>query len=289
MQRGRTVRQKAGNGIKWAATIVLRNEEDNVDGVIASLMNQSVKPSAIFAFDDGSTDRTGKMLDGMEGVTVTHGTPHPPQHSHSDFIARRFNLMKAALPGMDYVLNIDADMRLERKYMERITRRMKRDGATVASGMDPGRYTMSPTEQGIVIDAKWAMGLQRLHPCALNFLWAEAVEDGRPCAVYHDIEIGTLRTLGSNYGPNVERLRGANQRQRGLAWHWALYTLVRGHRWSWWLGFVSYKGQRLPAYHGKWYNALLAAQKKRRFGLKQDMIMDGDSATYLVPGSRHGR
>ena len=275
--------------MKWAAFLTLRNEEHTIDGVMASIMDQSARPSRILVFDDGSTDRTGEMLDGMDGVTVSHGPPHPPQHSHPDFIARRFALMKAALPGMDYVVNVDADVRLELRYVERVMLRMKRDGAAIASGANPRHYTMTPTEQGLVMDAGWVRSRQRLHPCALNFLWAEAADDGRPCAVYRDITFGTSRMFGVNYGANVERLRGANQRQRGMAWHWALYTLIRGRKWSWWRGYVSYRGHKLPAYHGKWCNDFLMAQQKRKLGLKQDMIIDKNSATYIAKTSRYDR
>ena len=287
--QSRNIRVGVKDGMKWAAFLTLRNEEHNIDGVMASIMDQSARPSRILVFDDGSTDRTGEMLDGMTGVTVSHGPPHPPQHSHPDFIARRFGLMKAALPGMDYVVCVDADVRLEPRYVERVTHRMELDGAAIASGADPSHYTMRPIEQGMVIDAKWVRGRHMLHQYALNFLCAEAADDGRSCAVYRDIAFSTSRTFGVNYGANIEWLRGANQRQRGMAWYWALYMLVRGRKWSWWRGYVSYRGHKLPAYHGKWCNDFLMAQQKRKLGLKQDMIIDKNSATYIVPRSQHGR
>lgn len=273
--------------MKWSASIALLNEEHNVQGMMESIMDQSIRPSRVLAFDDGSTDRTGEMLDDMEGVTVSHGPPHLPQHSHPDFIKRRFDLLMAALPGMDYSVSMDADVRFERNYIERVTDRMKSDGAVIASGTNPECPAAQHTEQAMVVDAKWARE-RRPHQCALNFLCAEAADDGRLCALYKDISFSTTRPFREDYEGDVERLRGANQRQRGMAWYWALYHLVRSRRWSWWMGYVSYRGHKLPKYHAEWCNSFILAQKKKRLGIRQDVLIERDSAIYIALGRRHG-
>ena len=39
------------------------NEEDRLEACLQHILNQSIKPIGIFVVDDGSTDKTGEILD----------------------------------------------------------------------------------------------------------------------------------------------------------------------------------------------------------------------------------
>ena len=76
--------------------MMARNEEKFLSKSINCIREQIVKPTRIYVLNDGSTDGTAKVLTSMKDVTVTHGRPHPPQHSEDPLFERRLKTMYEA-------------------------------------------------------------------------------------------------------------------------------------------------------------------------------------------------
>ena len=263
--------------------MTVRNEEDMIVDAVTCIRNQIVPPTRIHILDDGSTDSTGRMLEGMDDVIVTHVAPHPPQYSDLPYIARRHKLMRIAAKDMDYVLHMDADTEIPLDYMQRITERMRLDNVAVACGTDLAMPKTSPIEPGMVIDVKWLNTYPTLPTYALSFLAAESVIDGHPSVVYTTIPLRYKRPFGANYGPNVWKLRGGYQRMCGMSFCWVLWTFRYNRSWSFLWGYISYKGKKLPKQYSQYLNGLFIARTKRKFGLKQQTLLTTEVGLFILP------
>ena len=66
--------------LKWSACMMVRNEEEMVADTASCIRNQTVPPTHIHVLNDGSTDSTGQILDGMDDVIVDiHSTALVPE------------------------------------------------------------------------------------------------------------------------------------------------------------------------------------------------------------------
>ena len=269
--------------LRWSAFMMVRNEEEMVADAISCIRNQTMPPARIHVINDGSTDSTGQILDGMDDVIVTTVLPHPPQHSDLSFITRRYKLMREASNGMDYVLSMDADTEIPSNYMERITKRMRLDNVTVTCGTDPMMPKTFPVEPGMVIDVKWLNTHSVLPAYTLTFLTAESVIDDHPSIVYTNIPLQYKRKFGANYDPNIWKLRGKLQRMRRLAFWWALLFFRYNWKWSFLWGYISYKGDRLSKQHGQYINRVFMDRVKRKIGLKQQTLLETKVGLFILP------
>ena len=271
------------HALKWSAFMMVRNEEGMVADVISCIRNQTVPPTRIHVLNDGSIDSTGQILESMEDVIVTYVLPHPPQHSDLPYIVRRHKLMRKAAKGMDYVLHMDADTEIPPDYMERITRRMRLDNVAVACGTDPTIIKTSPIEPGMVIDVKWLNTHPTLPMYALSFLAAESVIDGHPSVAYTTVPLQYKRPFGTHYSPDVWKLRGSHRRMQGLSFWWVLWVFRYNHHFSFLQGYISYKGKKLSKQHGQYANRLFVAFAKKKFGLKQKILLKTDVGLFILP------
>jgi len=103
-------------GLKGAAVITasvdilvpMRNEEENVEACLKSLLNSELLNSAkIHALDDGSTDQTSKLIEQFNVNKLT-GTPLPVGWLGKNWACH--NLAKAS--SGEYLVFVDADVRL---------------------------------------------------------------------------------------------------------------------------------------------------------------------------------
>ena len=269
--------------LKWSACMMARNEEDMVADTLSCIRNQTIPPTRIHVLDDGSTDSTGRILDGIDYVIVTCNPPHPPEQSDVRHYAKRYKIMREAANGMDYILCMDADVYIPPDYMERITESVRLDNAVVACGQDLAIPVTNPHAPGMVIDVKWFNTHPTLPTYPLNVLAAESVLDGHPCAVYATIQMRHKRPIGANYAPDVWKKRGENRRRCGVQFWWALLSFSRNHSWPFLYAYISYKGDRLPKRYGQYTNRLFMARIKRKFGLKQHTLLKTNLGFFILP------
>ena len=240
--------------------------------------------------DDGSTDSTGRILDGIDGVIVTHGEPHLPEHSDMVHYAKRHKLIREAGKDMDFVLCMDADLHISSDYMEQMIKRMRLDGVVkrsrrpVACGQDTKMPAKQPHAPGMVIGMKWLNMRSKLPVCSLVALAAESVLDGYPSAVYIVVPLQHKRPFGVCYiRKEVLKKRGKLLRMRRLSIFFMLWYFIRSRNWYGFWGYISYKGDKLSKQHGKYTNRLAMSWIERELGLKQDMLLETDLGLFVLP------
>ena len=271
------------HALKWSACMMVRNEEAMVEDAVSCIRNQTVPPTRIHVLNDGSTDSTGRILEGMDDVILTSNPPHPPEHSDMRHVAKRHGLMYETAKDTDYILCMDADVYIPPDYMERITERMELDNVAVACGTDPATPMTWPVEPGLVIDARWFKTHPDLPRYAITHLAVESALDGHLSIVYTNIQLRYERPFGTDYGPDVWKFRGRHQRMCGLSLWWALALSLRKRKWPFLWGYVTYKGDKLPKRHGQYVNGHFAARVKRKIGLKQQLLLDTTIGLFILP------
>ena len=269
--------------LRWSACMMVRNEEDMVADTLSCIRSQTILPTRIHVLDDGSTDSTDRILDGVDYVIVTRNPPHPPEQSDPRHYAKRHKIMREAAKDMDYILCMDADVHIPPDYMERITERMRLDNVAVACGQDLAMPVTHPHAPGMVIDVKWFNTHPTLPTYPLITLAAESVLDGHPCVVYTAISLRHKRPIGDNYVPDVWKKRGEHQRRCGMRFWWALWLFVRNRNRPFLWGYISYKGDKLPKRYGQYTNRLFTAHIKRKLGLKQHTLLETNFGLFILP------
>ena len=269
--------------MRWSGFMMAHNEEEMISDAVSHIRNQTIQPIRIHVTDDGSTDSTGRILDGMKDVMVTHVPPHPSQLSERSFHERQHRLMHEAIKGMDYVLCMDADTEIPPDYMERMTEQMKSDGVVVASGTDMNYPRILPTEAGMVIDARWIQSYDKLPGFSLGALGAESVADGYPSVVYVTISLRYRRAFGEKYRKSVRVRRGAEWRMTGLLFPFLMYKAIRAHSFRLLWGYISYKGEKLPKPFRKWINRYQIERLKWKFGFNSWMFQRTDAGLFVLP------
>ena len=260
--------------MRWAAFCMARNEEHYITDAVRCVLVQTIPPEIFFVRDDGSTDRTGEMLDGMEGVTVSHGSSHESGHHTRLYVEKRTDLMYAATlhPGVDYVLNVDADTRIPLDYVERITANMATDGVAVSGGMDTnGHGGILPVEPGMVIDATWMLQ----HSPRLQFdyeISMYSVLDGHPTIKYSDITLTHARPMKTNY-THADRMRaGGQMRAYNTYFPLALLRTARNRDAVALWGYLSYRGPPKDPALREWMKLYQKQRLRTKLGLKSWMF-----------------
>ena len=263
--------------------MMAHNEEEIISDAISHVRNQTIQPTRIHVIDDGSTDSTGRILDGMKDLVVTHVLPHPSQLSEIPFNERQHRLMRETTKGMDYVLCMDADTEIPPDYMERITKQMKSDGVVVASGMSANYHNILPIEPGMVINVRWIQSYNKLPGCSLGKLGAESVADGYPSIVYSIIPLRYKRAFGEKYSKSVWIHRGAGWRMAGMLFPFLMYKAIRMHSFRLLRGYISYKGEMMPKSFRKWINRYEIERLKWKLGFNSWMFQRTDVGLFVLP------
>lgn len=273
--------------MRWAAFCMARNEECYIADAVRCVNSQTIPPEAFLVHDDGSTDRTGKMLDGTDGVTVSHGPAHESGHHSRSYVEKRTDLMHEAarIPNVDYVLNLDADARIPPDYMGRITASMSGDGIAVSGGTDTnGLGGMLPVESGMVIDVAW---LRRHSPRPVfdYEISIYSVLDGYPTIRYTDIPMTLARPTKISY-TRAERMRaGGQMRAYGTYLPTALLRTARSRDMAALWGYLSYRGRPKDPELRRWMGLYQRQRLRTKLGLGSWMFRaDPDGrGTFILP------
>lgn len=251
-----------------------RNEERYITDAVRCVLAQTIPPEIFLVHDDGSTDHTGEILDSMTGVTVSHGMSHGSGHHTKSYVEKRTDLMYATAhhPGVDYVLNVDADTRIPTNYMECITTNMAVDGVAVSGGTDTnGHGGILPVEPGMVIDTTW----MRQHSHRLPFdyeISIYSVLDGHPTIKYLDVTLTHARPMKINY-TRADRMRtGMQMRAYNIYFPWVLLRTARNRDAMALWGYLSYKGSPKDLALREWMRLYQKQRLRTKFGLKSWMF-----------------
>jgi len=125
--------------------IPARNEERSIKGTLDFLNRQSVPPSKVIVVDDGSKDKTVEILHDYKSKTFQLVVCERPERKNgkslvgTPLLAKTFNVgFKAATKfDFDYIMIVGADIRLEKRYIEKMLKEFERDPRlAIASGQN---------------------------------------------------------------------------------------------------------------------------------------------------------
>ena len=125
-----------------------RNEEDYIEGVIGSVISQSVPPLKWVIVSDGSTDRTDEIVRAYARSRDFIELLRMPEHRGRNFAAKVecFDAGRALLAGIDYDIigNLDADVSFGPDYFEYLLARFAENPRLGVAGTafveNGGRY-----------------------------------------------------------------------------------------------------------------------------------------------------
>jgi glycosyltransferase involved in cell wall biosynthesis len=123
----------------------VKNEEKNLNDVIESIINQTVRPALWLIIDDGSTDNSPKIIQNYvskcEWIKTVQLPPHPRDltfhisyvyKSGFDFIIKNCEENKIEY---NFIASIDSDTVLEPEYFEKILKKFESNNKLgIASG-----------------------------------------------------------------------------------------------------------------------------------------------------------
>ena len=273
----------------WNAFLIVRNEEEHIEKVINAIKSQKPVPlKNIFAINDGSTDRTGEILRGMDGVMTTHNAPHPPDLLSPLHGEGRTKLLRMAIKDADYALCMDGDTLIPRTYVKDITGRMRRDNAVLGCGSDPGHRLKMVPESPTVIDAGWLRKFPNAGPAPaaqmpILHLIIHASSTGFRSAMYRDVGITYSRSIGANYSSANIIAHGQSFRRYGFSLWYVIICAIARRKPGYLRGYVTGKARResneIRVWAKRWERDRIFA----RLGMKQTLLKETDTATYVQP------
>ncbi|RLF13387.1 MAG: hypothetical protein DRN06_08720 [Thermoprotei archaeon] len=188
------------NAVEYGVVIPARNEEKFIGLSIESLLQQSVKPLRIVVVDDSSVDKTALIAEKLGATVVRVRREFEGSLSGTPYIALLINKGFEDLEGLelDYVMVSGADSIYPNYYVEELARRMRRDGAVIASGVAVGEETSEYGVRGSgrLVDANWFRHLGFRYPLCYGFeawLILKALSEGFGVKVYRDLKFRLLR------------------------------------------------------------------------------------------------
>jgi poly-beta-1,6-N-acetyl-D-glucosamine synthase len=116
---------------KYVMITPARNEEDNIEKCITSMISQNVLPEKWIIVSDGSTDRTDTIVEKYLKDNRWIEMVRLPDHSDRHFAAKvnAFNAGYAKVKGLDYEIigNLDADITFDRDYLSYLLSKFSSD------------------------------------------------------------------------------------------------------------------------------------------------------------------
>ena len=183
------------------------NEERHIGNTLENLLSQDLKADRIIVVDDGSTDRTSEILKSYP-VEVVKRPSHTQSYIGTPEIARCINagLTELAKNPSEFVLLCGSDHIMPHNYASEVIRRMRKDGAGVASGEIRGEPRNVPTGTGRMVLWRIFDDIGNAYPenygWEVYLLW-KANQMGYKLSYYKDILFDTLRPTGT--GLYIER------------------------------------------------------------------------------------
>jgi glycosyltransferase involved in cell wall biosynthesis len=124
-----------------------RNEEDNIERVIKSMLNQTVLPVKWVIVSDGSTDRTDDIVKKYLEENSWIDFMRMPEHRERQFAAKVvcFNAGYAVVKDLDFEIvgNLDADISFDADYFEFLLSKFQKDSRLGVAGtpfVDDGKH-----------------------------------------------------------------------------------------------------------------------------------------------------
>lgn len=213
---------------KIAVVIPAFNEEEYIGKTLEHLENQKLKPEKIVLVNDGSTDDTVKVATSFDIEILNK--PNSETTIAKKQLAETYNVGLKYLENFDheYTLILDADILLDKNYIDTIVSRMElNSNLVITSGIIQGEYSREPRGGGRIVNTKFWKKIGFSYPVNYGFegylLW-KAESLGYEIQTFDDLIMNTQRKTGATYDAKSYMYYGYGLKALG---YYAPYALGR--------------------------------------------------------------
>lgn len=191
------------------AIVTCRNSENDIENAIASLLRQTTKPKYVIVVDDGSTDGTSSIL---EGLISKHDTLHMITNPDLGYdigrVVKNWNsaihlARKLTLEKTDYHMISTDDTHYEESYAEKIMNKMDADDKiAISSGNYDSNSYATPHGAGRFVRNSFFEEFLGLYPEKMGYesvILQIALYHGFKNLVNNDARFTHTRQLGTDH------------------------------------------------------------------------------------------
>jgi glycosyltransferase involved in cell wall biosynthesis len=125
--------------IRYVVITPARNEEENIEETIRSVVAQTVAPAEWIIVDDGSTDKTGEILDRFATLYPWLQVFHLSDRGYREpggGVIRAFyhGLHNVSTQDWDFIVKLDGDLNLPPDYFEKCLEEFRKDPTLAIGG-----------------------------------------------------------------------------------------------------------------------------------------------------------
>ena len=187
---------------------------------------------------------------------------------------------------------MDADLVVEKDYVERIVKYMQRDSVKISAGRVLELRHIMPYEAGMVIDVEWLKQYISEKPSTstLGLINQIVVSSGYRVATYVDVQMWVARKTGASYNSRSHKLIGASLRKAGLAIVFLRYEDVRKRStWYWFSGYFGYRGEKFSKSARDWLNQYQIVWYRAFFGQDVSDVVRWDNNAVITMPQQDGK
>lgn len=193
----------------YYAIVTCRNSENEIENAIISLLQQTTKPKYVIVVDDGSTDGTANILEGLKSKNDGFYVITNPDLGYdigrvvknwnsAINLARKLNLEKT-----DYHMISTDDTHYEESYAEKIMNKMDADNKiAISSGNYDSNSYATPHGAGRFVRSSFFEEFLGLYPEKMGYesvILQMSLHHGFKNLVNNDARFSHTRQLGANH------------------------------------------------------------------------------------------
>ena len=193
----------------YYAIVTCRNSENEIENAIISLLQQTTKPKYVIVVDDGSTDGTANILEGLKSKNDGFYVITNPDLGYdigrvvknwnsAINLARKLNLEKT-----DYHMISTDDTHYEESYAEKIMNKMDADNKiAISSGNYDSNSYATPHGAGRFVRSSFFEDFLGLYPEKMGYesvILQMSLHHGFKNLVNNDARFSHTRQLGANH------------------------------------------------------------------------------------------
>jgi len=193
----------------YYAIVTCRNSENEIENAIISLLQQTTKPKYVIVVDDGSTDGTANILEGLKSKNDGFYVITNPDLGYdigrvvknwnsAINLARKLNLEKT-----DYHMISTDDTHYEESYAEKIMNKMDADNKiAISSGNYDSNSYATPHGAGRFVRSSFFEEFLGLYPETMGYesvILQMSLHHGFKNLVNNDARFSHTRQLGANH------------------------------------------------------------------------------------------